>query len=71
MSKVLWFVNHGPNISHLQDVDVFDRLKDAKEFIKKMPLSPSGIKRSFKVSRHKYLHSEVYGDIVNVKSVVI
>ena len=49
--KVTYFVNYGPNNSHLIDCKSFDKLKDAKYFAENLPLTPLGEKRPYKINR--------------------
>ena len=52
--KIIWFVESGPDGSHLFETRVFYRLKDAKEFVKNLPPTPLGEKRPFKIKRQEF-----------------
>lgn len=67
--KTLWFVNHGPDASHMWESDYFDRLRDAREFAGNLPLTPTGAKRPFVIERVQYVSSRVYGDTVRISRV--
>jgi len=62
--KTLYFVSSGPDKSHMWDVDIFEKLRDAKEFARQLPANPMGNDTPFKIERHQYLSSEIWGDIV-------
>ena len=69
MTKKLWFVNYGPNRSHLWDAKCFDKLRDAKAFAESLPNTPMGDKAPYKIMRHEYLESAVWGDSVKITEV--
>ena len=62
--KRLYFVEHGPDVSHLWDSGHFDSLKDAFNFAANLPKTPFGEERPFKIIMAKYKRSRVYGDTV-------
>lgn len=70
-NKVLYIVSYGSDKSHLWEVKSFIKLKEAKDFIFNLSLSPLGIKRPFKLQRFEYLESNISGDIVKIKDIKI
>ena len=67
--KVLWFVQYGPDASHMWEAKPFSRLKDAKKFARNLPLTPTGGKRPVAINRYEYVQDKVYGDIVRISEV--
>lgn len=67
--KKLWFVKYGPDASHMWEAKPFDKLKDAREFAKNLPLTPAGFERPFMIERYEYIQDQVYGDIVRISEV--
>ena len=65
--KTLYFVNHGPDTSHLWDTACFERLRDAKAYCKGLPMTPDGLKRPYRIERHQYIFSAIHGDVVEIK----
>ena len=66
---VFWFVSHGPDASHLINVDRFGRLRDAKRFAEELPEAPTGGARPYKIERAEYTESNVHGDDVLITEV--
>ena len=66
----LWFVKHGPDASHLWETQPFKRLKDAKSFCEKLPPTPIGGERPYKIEKFEYLKSAIYGDTVRISEVI-
>ena len=50
----IYIVSSGPDNSHLIDAKVFDRLKDAREYIDDLPLTPNGKDRPYEIYRSVY-----------------
>jgi hypothetical protein len=72
MSKILYFVLSGPDISHLIEVNVFNKLYKAKAHIKTLPVTPMGMPRPFILQRAEYNKSTDYNNnSVNIKQIKI
>ena len=67
--KVLWFVKYGPDASHMWEAKHFERLKDARVFAAKLPLTPTGGTRPYMIEKYEYTKCNVYGDIVKITEV--
>ncbi len=67
--KILFFVKYGPDSSHMWDAKPFDRLKDAREFAKNLPKTPTGFERKFKIERFEYSECKIYGDTVRISEI--
>ena len=65
--KVLWFVNSGPDRSHMHNCEVFTRLMDAKQHAQSLPKTPHGTERPYAIERAEYVQSKIHGDIVERK----
>lgn len=65
--KILYFVNHGPDRSHLWDAMSFPRLKDALVYVNNLPVTPTGDPRPYRVERFEYSGSAIWGDVVRTK----
>lgn len=67
MSVTRWFVNYGPDRSHMFESSVFETRRDAREFCAKLMLNDreSGRKeRPYNVERAEYKNSGPWGDTV-------
>ena len=51
--KIMWCVDHGPDRSHLFDVDWFYRLRDARRFASTLIPTPFG-PRPYKITRWEW-----------------
>ena len=69
LKKVIYFVSHGPDRNHLWDSKPFDFLRDAREFARNLPDTPTGEKRPFKIERYRYKECSIYGDLVDISEV--
>ena len=69
LKKVIYFVKYGPDASHQWDAKPFDRLKDAREFARNLPETPTGGERPFKIERYRYKECNIYGDLVDITEV--
>jgi hypothetical protein len=52
-TKTVWFVNSGPDKSHLHDTVSFARLRDAKEYAELLPPTPTGAPRPYRIVRQE------------------
>lgn len=72
MSVIKWFVNYGPDRSHLINAEVFDTRREAREFCASMLLRDREAGRSerpYNVERAEYKKSNVWCDTVDFKIV--
>ena len=60
MKSILYFVLHGPNESHLHNVEIFKKLKDAKAFA-------ATLDSHWKLQRQEYAGEFATGVDVSVK----
>ena len=67
--KILWFVRYGPDASHMWDAKPFTKLREAREFAKDLPETPTGGVRPFVIERYEYVSDNVYGDTIRVREV--
>jgi len=44
-------------------VKICERLKDVKQFVKELPLTPIGTPRPFKIERVRYISSKIHDEI--------
>jgi hypothetical protein len=65
----LWFVESGPDASHLFDVAYFDKLRDAKNFAENLPMTPTGMKRPYRIKKHEYIGHRRFSNTVTVTQV--
>lgn len=49
--QIGWYVNSGPDASHLWDSKLFYRLKDAREYANALPPTPIGHKRPYVIEK--------------------
>ena len=51
---VRWYLQSGPNNSHLQDARWLDTLREARNAIEALPLAPTGEPRPYRLHRVKF-----------------
>lgn len=52
--KTRWCIESGPDNSHLFDCAWRDTLREAREYVKNLPLTPGGQLRPYKITRYRY-----------------
>ena len=65
----LWFVESGPDGSHLFDVAYFGTLRDAKNFAENLPMTPIGTKRPYRIKKHEYIGYKRFSNTVHATQV--
>lgn len=72
MSVIKWFVNYGPDSSHIFDASIFGTKREARECAARMLLEDreSGkLERAYNIQRAEYKQSNLWGDTVEFSTV--
>jgi hypothetical protein len=54
MSKILWIVCSGVDVSHLWDTKPCKTLREARLYAKELPETPIGLERPYHIERWEY-----------------
>lgn len=59
MKNVRYAIVSGPNDSHLHNVHWEDKYKDALSYAKRLPPTPNGEERPFRLERHDFSNNSI------------
>jgi len=72
VSVIKWFVNHGPDRSHLFNASIFGTKREARECAARMLMEDREAgrrERAYNIERAEYKDSNIWGDTVEFSMV--